>query len=177
MFLIQATLMGTKYLIVDDDSILRTMFCAMFEHAGKVISAGNGHEALTLLREHYFDVVISDIQMPIMDGIEFCKLALEADHDFTERLIFVTGNPTKKVLDFCEMHSIPLFVKPVPISTLRDKATAILEKCKYMQLGMRGMRRTSQNLATPPLMLAEVKGEGPNVTDMEKGRNLKQTRH
>jgi DNA-binding NtrC family response regulator len=58
-------------LFVDDDRSLREMVVpALKEHGYRVVSAGNGAEALTLFSQHEADVrvVLSDLEMPIMDG-------------------------------------------------------------------------------------------------------------
>jgi len=56
-------------LIVEDDSALRDALCATVELAGfSVMSAANGEQALTLVGEHDFQLVVSDVQMDGMDG-------------------------------------------------------------------------------------------------------------
>jgi two-component system response regulator FlrC len=56
-------------LIVEDDSALRDALCATVELAGfSVISAANGEQALTLVGEHNFQLVVSDVQMDGIDG-------------------------------------------------------------------------------------------------------------
>lgn len=63
-----------RILIVDDDENIRFLFERAMERAGhSSIVAGNGEEALEALSREYFDLVISDIDMPGMDGIELSK--------------------------------------------------------------------------------------------------------
>src|SRR5215475_4870183 len=60
-----------EVLVVDDSITTRTLEKNILEMAGyNVTTATNGREALKKLESHLFDVVISDVQMPQMDGIE-----------------------------------------------------------------------------------------------------------
>lgn len=61
-------------LVVDDSALIRKMVSRSLEEAGfQVIIAENGKQAFTRIKERQPDLIISDIKMPEMDGIEFCK--------------------------------------------------------------------------------------------------------
>jgi putative two-component system response regulator len=61
-------------LVVDDSALIRKMVSRSLEEAGfQVMTAENGKQGLTRIRERRPDLIISDIKMPEMDGIEFCK--------------------------------------------------------------------------------------------------------
>jgi two-component system KDP operon response regulator KdpE len=61
-------------LIVDDDQGLRELIRINLEHEGyKVVQARNGIEGLSCVREHRPDIVVLDINMPEMDGVEACS--------------------------------------------------------------------------------------------------------
>lgn len=64
-------------LIVDDSSVMRKIVERSLRQAGielsKVLEAGNGAEALATLGENRVDLILCDINMPVMDGIEFLK--------------------------------------------------------------------------------------------------------
>ena len=65
---------GKTILIVDDESPIRYMLDLKLRQAGfSVISASNGQEGYKLACEHRPDLVVSDYQMPVMDGLEFCQ--------------------------------------------------------------------------------------------------------
>jgi len=66
--------MKGRILIVEDDTTFRGLLAAILEDAGhEVISAVNGAEGLTKLQQHSFDLVLSDLKMPKMGGIELFK--------------------------------------------------------------------------------------------------------
>ena len=65
-----------RALIVDDSSVMRKIVERSLRQAGldlSVIEAGNGAEALGLLDSHPVDLILSDINMPVMDGLEFVR--------------------------------------------------------------------------------------------------------
>ncbi len=69
--------MPVRVLIIDDSSVMRKIVERSLRQAGidltQVIEAGNGAEALTALQENQVDLILCDINMPVMDGLEFIK--------------------------------------------------------------------------------------------------------
>jgi two-component system, chemotaxis family, chemotaxis protein CheY len=69
--------MPIRALIIDDSSVMRKIVERSLRQAGidlaQVLEAGNGAEALTVLHEHAVDLILCDINMPVMDGLEFIK--------------------------------------------------------------------------------------------------------
>jgi len=66
-----------RALIVDDSSVMRKIVERSLRQAGidleKVVEAANGAEALGALRENKVDLILCDINMPVMDGLEFVR--------------------------------------------------------------------------------------------------------
>jgi two-component system chemotaxis response regulator CheY len=64
-------------LIIDDSSVMRKIVERSLRQAGldlsKVFEAGNGAEALSVLQGDKVDLILCDINMPVMDGLEFVK--------------------------------------------------------------------------------------------------------
>lgn len=69
--------MGKKVLIVDDSSTMRKIVTRSLRQAGldfdKILEAGDGQEALTMLQAEPVDLILSDINMPNMDGLSFLR--------------------------------------------------------------------------------------------------------
>ena len=69
--------MGKKVLIIDDSSTMRKIVTRSLRQAGldfdTILEAGDGQEALQLLAKESVDIILSDINMPNMDGIEFLR--------------------------------------------------------------------------------------------------------
>ncbi len=60
-------------LVVDDSASLRNMVTFTLKQAGfDIVEAGDGQEALNKAKGGRFDLVLSDVNMPVMDGITFC---------------------------------------------------------------------------------------------------------
>ena len=68
---------GLRTLIVDDSSVMRKIVARALQQGGvsigQILEAGNGAEALDILRRQRVDLVLSDINMPVMDGLEFVR--------------------------------------------------------------------------------------------------------
>ncbi len=66
-----------RALIVDDSSVMRKIVERSLRQAGvemtEVFQAGNGAEALGVLQDNVVDLILCDINMPVMDGLEFVK--------------------------------------------------------------------------------------------------------
>jgi two-component system chemotaxis response regulator CheY len=69
--------MSIRALIIDDSSVMRKIVERSLIQAGlaltQVLQAGNGAEALAVLKENRVDLILCDINMPVMDGLEFIK--------------------------------------------------------------------------------------------------------
>ncbi|MGA7560791.1 MAG: response regulator [Terriglobales bacterium] len=68
-----------RALIVDDSSVMRKIVERSLRQAGieleKVLEASNGSEALAVLHANTVDLILCDINMPVMDGLEFVRAA------------------------------------------------------------------------------------------------------
>jgi two-component system chemotaxis response regulator CheY len=68
---------NVRALIVDDSSVMRKIVERSLRQAGlaiaEVIEASNGAEALAAIESHELDLILCDINMPVMDGLEFVK--------------------------------------------------------------------------------------------------------
>ena len=70
-----------KILIAEDDRELRRLFAhVLIKNGYSVKEVSNGQEALDAIDTEYFDMIISDIMMPVMDGYEFVRLLREAQN-------------------------------------------------------------------------------------------------
>ncbi len=71
--------MKTNILVVDDDKSIRNLIKVYLENEGyNILEASNGAEALIMLNENKFDLVILDVMMPILDGINTCMKIRES---------------------------------------------------------------------------------------------------
>ena len=79
-----------KIILAEDDNDMRRFLAKALENAGyAVISFDNGLSAYNRLREEPFELLLTDIVMPEMDGIELARRAAELDPDI--KIMFITG--------------------------------------------------------------------------------------
>ena len=116
-------------LFVEDEDVvclaIGRMLARQFPDAA-VYTAGNGLIGLELFKEHTPDIVITDINMPVMDGIEMAgKIkAIKTDTKF----IVITGYSDRNYLErFNEIGFDEYMVKPVDVV----KLFAAIEKCRF----------------------------------------------
>ncbi|HET7412744.1 MAG TPA: response regulator [Pararhizobium sp.] len=82
--------MSMKILLAEDDNDMRRFLVKALERAGyEVCSFDNGASAYDRLREEPFSLLLTDIVMPEMDGIELARRATELDPDL--KVMFITG--------------------------------------------------------------------------------------
>jgi two-component system, cell cycle response regulator CpdR len=80
----------TKILLAEDDTTMRRFLVKALKNAGyDVVSFDNGLSAYHRLREEPFELLLTDIVMPEMDGIELARKATELDPDL--KVMFITG--------------------------------------------------------------------------------------
>jgi len=80
----------TKILLAEDDNDMRRFLEKALEKAGySVVAFDNGASAYDRLREEPFSLLLTDIVMPEMDGIELARRATELDPDM--KVMFITG--------------------------------------------------------------------------------------
>lgn len=79
-----------RILLAEDDQGMREYLARALERSGYAVSAvGCGTEALPLIEAEHFDLLLTDIVMPEMDGIELAQKAGELRADL--RIMFITG--------------------------------------------------------------------------------------
>jgi CheY-like chemotaxis protein len=113
-------------LVVDDEIELQEIFSSWLRRSGcTVYTAGNGAEALKILASHKIDVLVSDVHMPIMSGIELVR-AVHRMRLAIPGIIFVSGFGD---VDLPEMHALgveKLIEKPLRLQDLKAAIQASL---------------------------------------------------
>ena len=89
-----------RYLIVDDERVIREYIGDVFIDEADISFAGNGREALELLAANQYNVIICDVQMPFINGIDLYTVLKEKHSDLCDKFIFCTGNITQDFLWF-----------------------------------------------------------------------------
>lgn len=121
-----------KILVVDDDRTLRTVLTRYLENRGyQVEQVSSGAEALVAVAKNPPDLVVSDVVMPEMDGIEFCRRLRTTPSGQLLPFIFLSGKG--ELEDRIHGHSIgadDYLTKPVDPRELVAKIEAQLERSR-----------------------------------------------
>ena len=120
-----------KFLIVDDFSTMRRIVRGLLKEMGctNVEEAEDGAVALQMLKVNRFDFVVSDINMPHMNGFELLK-AIKADASLKQiPVLMVTAEARKEdILLASQNGAAGYVVKPFNKATLEDKVSQILQR-------------------------------------------------
>lgn len=115
-----------RILIVDDDEMIRNVLSEFFTELGyDVTTAVNGEDALSKFMPSEYDLVISDLMMPDMDGLALLKRLVAVD----EKVLFllVTGYPTlETAVEAIKNGAYDYIVKPFNMEDLRIKVERAL---------------------------------------------------
>ncbi|MAD89146.1 MAG: response regulator [Pseudomonadota bacterium] len=115
-----------KILAVDDSASMRQMVGFTLKKAGfEVVEAKDGSEALSIAKQQSFDAVISDVNMPVMDGITLIKeLRTLPSYKFTPLLMLTTESGLDKKTEGKAAGATGWIVKPFN----PDQLLAVLKK-------------------------------------------------
>lgn len=115
---------GRLLLVDDDPHALRGMARLLRAHGFEVSTATNGHDAARLVVEQSFDVILSDIAMPGMDGIQLLREV--RTHDLRVPVVLITGEPAVstaiQALEYGAFHYLTKPVRYEDITSVADKA-------------------------------------------------------
>ncbi len=126
-------------LVVDDDPIVGRTLQRVLESAGYDVSVANdGNTAVATLLERPFDVVLSDIQMPGMTGVEL--LSIVRAHELDVPVILMTGAPTvETAMEAVSLGATHYLQKPTPMDVL----LRAIDKALRRRLSARPRRESS----------------------------------
>ena len=120
-----------KFLIVDDFSTMRRIVRGLLKEMGcnNVDEAEDGQVALNMLKSNHFDFVVSDINMPNMNGFDLLK-AVKADPALKHLpVLMVTAEARKEdIVLAAQSGAAGYIVKPFTKATLEEKVQKILQK-------------------------------------------------
>ena len=120
-----------RVLVVDDSSTIRKIIQHSLQRAnlnvGEIMEACNGREALDLVQRHSFDLILSDIDMPVMDGLELLEaLAFVHKAEKTPVVIITRHTSEEGVLRAMEAGARAYIRKPFTLEELWVKIGPLL---------------------------------------------------
>ena len=115
-----------KILVVDDEEMISELFGALLSGEGTVECVSNGAEALERLEQGYYAVIISDIDMPVMGGVEFFTRAAQRYPGIGKRFLFFSGRLDQWTVSFLEENNLKYFAKPSSIKEIKKAVIGVL---------------------------------------------------
>ena len=113
-----------KVLIVDDDQIVLEVLKMMLSEYYSVVTASNGREAVEVYKRQKPDIVLMDILMPKMDGIEATRVIKLMDPD--ARILAITAYASHKGAEMLRAGALDIIEKPVRKMELVEKVEKYL---------------------------------------------------
>ena len=127
----RASIAAKRFLVVDDFSTMRRIVSSLIRELGteSITEAEDGVEALSKLSKGVFDFIISDWNMPRMNGLELLQ-AVRADASLSKiPFLLITAEARKEnIVDAVKAGADGYIVKPFSASVLGDKITNILNR-------------------------------------------------
>lgn len=120
-----------RVLIIDDEELLVRSFARILGRDHDITALSSASEALRRAASgETWDVILCDLQMPVVDGVEFFERLHRTRPDLTTRVAFVTGGAfTPRAQSFLERTTRPTAQKPVEPEGLRSLVRQIATSC------------------------------------------------
>ncbi len=113
---------SARILVVDDEPMILDLLIEVLGQAGhRVDTADNGEQACRKVSSRRYDLVVTDVRMPRMDGLELYRRVLSQQPELEGRVVFMTGDLIDRdTMSFlAEVHA-PTIAKPMDIEQLSD---------------------------------------------------------
>ena len=121
-----------RVLIVDDSAVMRKIVERSLRQAGieilEVLEAGNGVEGLAALQQTGVDLILSDINMPAMDGLEFLQTLRCLDNSKNTPVVMITTEGSEsRVVEALSAGARGYIRKPFTPDQVKERVTPLLE--------------------------------------------------
>jgi DNA-binding response OmpR family regulator len=121
-------------LFIEDENTLREVFCSTLRQMYKnVLEAADGLEALEVFKENKIDIVITDINMPKMDGLQFLKELRKIDQN-CKIIIISAYTDLEYLLDATELNITKYLIKPIDMEQLISSIDLAAEQMKNYEI-------------------------------------------
>jgi DNA-binding response OmpR family regulator len=124
--------MSAKILVVDDDEMTRHFLSHILAQQGFLLeTAADGEQALTLLKEKAFDIILLDIEMPGLNGLETLKRIRKNYLKKDLPVLMVTANDqSTEIIQAFDLGANDYVVKPLDVPVLFARIRAHLESVR-----------------------------------------------
>ena len=159
---------ASTILLVDDEDSIQTLLTYPLERDGyRVVQARDGEEALSRFAEEQVDLVVLDVMLPKLDGLEVCK-RLRGESAVPIIMLTARGDELDKVLGL-ELGADDYITKPFSIREFRSRVRALLRRAvtPYAGRDREAVIERGELMIDIPRRSVEVRGEPVQLTFIE----------
>jgi DNA-binding response OmpR family regulator len=159
---------GTILLVDDEESVQKLLTYPLERDGFTVVHARDGEEALARFAEHDVDLVVLDLMLPRLDGLEVCK-RLRAESTVPIIMLTARDDELDKVLGL-ELGADDYITKPFSIREFRSRVRALLRRAAAPRPGEREedeVIEAGELRIDPPRRTVEVRGAEVQLTFVE----------
>lgn len=119
---------GKRILVVEDEPLIAGLLAEMLSADGHAVDAvGSGRAALEKIEEATYDLIVSDLRMPELDGAGLYRELQSRHVELVPRIVFVTGSALDPVNErFLEESRVPWLSKPFSVRALHELTQRVL---------------------------------------------------
>jgi len=156
-----------RILIVDDEEVVRNLFAACLQEKYSCETAADAQAALEILARETFALVLTDMQMPGLGGVELLRKIVERYPDTA--VIMITGvDRTQRVIDAIRVGASDYLIKPVDLDVLSLCVERALERRALLRNGRRYKRDLEERNEELAMQKAELVRLQAQIVQSEK---------
>ncbi|MEZ5828932.1 MAG: PAS domain-containing protein [Hyphomicrobiales bacterium] len=157
-------LRGTRILLVEDNEINQEVALGQLEDAGAFVDlASNGEEAIRMIEKNEYDVVLMDMQMPVMDGVAATRI-LRSDRRFVDLpIVAMTANALASDRELCLEVG------------MNDHVAKPIDPHQLFGVLLRWIRKDGPDGKAAPAKRKAAKSIGVDIPGVDAGLGLKRT--
>lgn len=153
----------TTVLVVDDNADIRAYVRGHLAPRYRVLEAENGAEALDMARRETPDLVVSDVMMPVMDGVALVRaLRADAATDFIPIVLLTAKAEEADVQDGLDAGADDYVVKPFDVRTLQARIENLIASRRWLRVRFAGRASEGPSNSLPGTPAAELEEENPS---------------
>ncbi len=118
---------ASSILVIDDEVRIGRVLSRILAKEYEVTVHSDAREAVTALQSKAFDLIICDLRMPEISGVELYEIAIEADPAHAGKFLFLSGDLSgSEVEEFFERTGESRLAKPFELNELRERVSELL---------------------------------------------------
>lgn len=133
-----------RILVVDDEEVIRVLLSEILTDEGfEIVTASGGREAIDYIESEHFDLVISDMVMPDVNGVEVLQAAFRTDPEYA--VIIITGFPSvDTAVKLVNLGAADYVTKPFNVDTIKITVAKVIESKKVREAASNTQKQASK---------------------------------